>query len=170
MPPAGYRLLANTGRSQAATMVLEPGKSIAQNEVAGDACDQWVYVTRGEGRAYVGGCWLDIKAGSLLLIEAGESHEIRATGRIPLETISICATPVDDTTSDIFGTYWISAEEGQHAERLAQAKTALPDDIAVWDTQIYMDPPGLSPSEAAGFRKLRTWARTFYPEPATSQT
>lgn len=87
-----------------------------------------------------------------------------------LRVISICSTPVDDTTSDIFGTYWISAEEGQHAERLAQAKTALPVDIAVWDTQIYMDPPGLSPSEAAGFRKLRAWARTFYPESATSHT
>jgi mannose-6-phosphate isomerase-like protein (cupin superfamily) len=93
MPPAGYRVLADTGRSQAATMVLEPGTSVAKSEVTNEACDQWVYVTRGEGRAYVGGCWLDIKAGSLLLIEAGESHEIRATGRIPLETISICATP-----------------------------------------------------------------------------
>ncbi len=93
MPPAGYRVLADTGRSQAATMVLEPGKSVAKNEVTNEASDQWVYVTRGEGRAYIGGCWLDIKAGSLLLIEAGEPHEIRATGRIPLETLSICATP-----------------------------------------------------------------------------
>lgn len=82
-----------------------------------------------------------------------------------LRVIAICATPVDATTSDIFGTYWISAGEGRHEERLAQAKTALPDDIAVWDTQIYLDPPGLSASEAAGFRKLRTWARSFYPEP-----
>ena len=45
MPPAGYRVLADTGRSQAATMVLEPGKSVAQGEAANDACDQWVYVT-----------------------------------------------------------------------------------------------------------------------------
>ena len=46
MPPAGYRVLADTGRSQAATMVLEPGKSVAKNEVTNEACDQWVYVTR----------------------------------------------------------------------------------------------------------------------------
>lgn len=84
--------------------------------------------------------------------------------------ISICATPVDSTTSDIFGTYWISSEHGNHDERLASAKIALPDDIAVWDTQRYMDPPGLSASEAAGFRKLRTWARSFYPEPAGTPT
>ena len=52
-------------------MVLEPGKSVAKNEVTNEACDQWVGFHRGEGRAYTGGCWLDIKAGSLLLIEAG---------------------------------------------------------------------------------------------------
>lgn len=86
-----------------------------------------------------------------------------------LRVIGICATPVDDTTSEIFGTYWISAEQGNHRERVDQAKAALPDDIAIWDTQIYLDPPGLSPSEAAGFRKLRTWARSFYPEPAESR-
>jgi mannose-6-phosphate isomerase-like protein (cupin superfamily) len=74
-------------------MVLEPGKSIANSEATTDTCDQWVYVTRGEGRAYVGGCWLDLKAGTLLLIEAGEPHEIRATGRTSLETISICTSP-----------------------------------------------------------------------------
>lgn len=80
-----------------------------------------------------------------------------------LRVIAICSTPVDETTSDIFGTYWISAREGSHEERLDQAKAALPDDIAVWDTQVYLDPPGLSASEAAGFRKLRAWARSFYP-------
>jgi mannose-6-phosphate isomerase-like protein (cupin superfamily) len=94
MPPAGYHVLADTGRSQAATMVLEPGKSVANGHAAPGACDQWVYVTRGEGRAYVGGCWLDLKAGTLLLIEAGEPHEIRATGRTALETISICTSPL----------------------------------------------------------------------------
>jgi mannose-6-phosphate isomerase-like protein (cupin superfamily) len=95
MPPAGYRVLADTGRSQAATLVLEPGKSVAKREVTNEACDQWVYVTRGEGRAYVNGCWLDLKAGTLLLIEAGEPHEICATGRTALETLSICAAPLN---------------------------------------------------------------------------
>jgi phenylpropionate dioxygenase-like ring-hydroxylating dioxygenase large terminal subunit len=84
-----------------------------------------------------------------------------------LRVIAVCATPVDATTSDIFGTYWISVGEN-HDARLEQAKSALPDDIAVWDSQIYMDPPGLSPSEAAGFRKLRDWARSFYPTPTSA--
>jgi len=81
-----------------------------------------------------------------------------------IRVISICTTPVDDTTSDIFGGYWIDDESGDLAERLAAAKRALPDDIRIWDHQQYMDPPGLAPSEAAGFKQLRAWARGFYPE------
>lgn len=93
MPPAGFRMLADTGRSQAATLVLEPGKCIDHMQEGQSGSDQWLYVTRGEGRAYVNGCWIDLKAGSLLLIEAGEGHEIRATGRVPLETLAICTGP-----------------------------------------------------------------------------
>jgi len=81
-----------------------------------------------------------------------------------IRVISICTTPVDDTTSDIFGGYWIDAESGDFAERLAAAKLALPDDIRIWDHQQYMDSPGLAPSEAAGFRQLRAWASGFYPD------
>ncbi|MCW2652746.1 MAG: Rieske (2Fe-2S) domain protein [Mycobacterium sp.] len=79
--------------------------------------------------------------------------------------ISICTTPVDSTTSDIFATYWIS-EGADYEERLRVAKTALPDDIRIWDHQKYMHRPALAPSEAAGFRQLRNWARSFYPEAA----
>ncbi|MBJ7336359.1 Rieske 2Fe-2S domain-containing protein [Mycolicibacterium sp.] len=86
-----------------------------------------------------------------------------------IRVISICATPVDDTTSDIFAGYWISAEEsagpGDFEARLASAKLALPDDIRIWEHQEYLDRPGLAGSEAVGFRALRTWASSFYPEP-----
>ena len=84
-----------------------------------------------------------------------------------IRVISIRTTPVDDTTSDIFGGYWIDDESGDFAERLAAAKRALPDDIRIWDHQQYMDPPGLAPSEAAGFRQLRAWASGFYPNAGT---
>lgn len=82
-----------------------------------------------------------------------------------VRVIAICATPVDATTSDIFSTYWIS-DHGDYDERLRVAKLALPDDIAIWDHQRYMDKPALAPSEAAGFKQLREWATSFYPEPA----
>ncbi|NDJ91350.1 Rieske (2Fe-2S) protein, partial [Mycolicibacter kumamotonensis] len=64
---------------------------------------------------------------------------------------------------DIFATYWISEGEG-YGERLQAAKAALPDDIKIWDHQKYMDQPALAPSEAAGFKQLRSWARSFYPQ------
>lgn len=86
-----------------------------------------------------------------------------------IRVISICSTPVDDTRSDIFAGYWISVEpSGDAADmetRLASAKLALPDDIAIWEHQLYLDPPALATSEAAGFRALRRWAGGFYPEP-----
>ncbi|BBY93372.1 hypothetical protein MGALJ_30410 [Mycobacterium gallinarum] len=83
-----------------------------------------------------------------------------------VRVISICATPVDDTTSDIFAGYWISDESANDfAERLAAAKLALPDDIRIWEHQRYMDRPALAPSESAGFDALREWANGFYPQP-----
>lgn len=83
--------------------------------------------------------------------------------------ITICTTPVDDTTSDIFATYWIDEASGDYQSRLDAAKAALPDDIAIWEYQKYMDPPGLTASEAAGFRKLRSWANGFYPEDSAAE-
>ncbi len=86
-----------------------------------------------------------------------------------IRVISICATPVDDTRSDIFAGYWISEENaegsGDFEARLAAAKLALPQDIRIWEHQMYLEPPGLATSEAAGFRALRRWASGFYPEP-----
>jgi 3-ketosteroid 9alpha-monooxygenase subunit A len=81
-----------------------------------------------------------------------------------VRVVSVCPTPVDDNTSDIFAGYWISDDGDEFAERLAGAKLALPDDIRIWDHQQYLDAPGLAPSEAAGFRALRSWASSFYPE------
>lgn len=79
-----------------------------------------------------------------------------------IRVISICATPVGDTTSDIYATYWIDAG-GDFDSRLNAAKAALPDDIRIWNNQIYLDPPALAGSEASGFNQLRAWARGFYP-------
>jgi phenylpropionate dioxygenase-like ring-hydroxylating dioxygenase large terminal subunit len=85
-----------------------------------------------------------------------------------IRIVSICSTPVDDARSDIYAGYWISAEESGEPDdfetRLASAKLALPDDIRIWEHQLYLEPPALATSEAAGFRALRRWAGTFYPD------
>jgi hypothetical protein len=79
-----------------------------------------------------------------------------------MQIISICPTPVDDFTSDIFATYWVS-EDLDYDDRLAAAKRMLPDDIDIWAHLEYLDRPALAPSEADDFRHMREWASGFYP-------
>jgi phenylpropionate dioxygenase-like ring-hydroxylating dioxygenase large terminal subunit len=79
--------------------------------------------------------------------------------------IAINATPIDETTCDIFASYWVSGDRN-YTERLEQAKRALPDDVNIWQHQRYMDRPALGQSEATGFAQLRRWAQGFYPETA----
>jgi 3-ketosteroid 9alpha-monooxygenase subunit A len=82
--------------------------------------------------------------------------------------ICISTTPVDDQTTEMFGTYWLENQPGGTPEdrvrRLDLIKNALPEDLEIWNHQIYLDPPGLATSEGAGFRKMRRWTRKFYPD------
>lgn len=89
-----FRIVARTPRSQAATMVLRPGQSTGGEDNVHPGADQWLYVVSGTGRATVGGRALDLAPGSLLLIEAGETHEINNPGQEPLVTINVYAPPV----------------------------------------------------------------------------
>lgn len=88
-----FDVVAGTGRSQAATMTLEPGRSTGGPENRHPDSDQWVYVVSGRGRAMVDGETVEIAAGDLLLIEAGETHEIAAGEDEPLQMISVYAPP-----------------------------------------------------------------------------
>jgi mannose-6-phosphate isomerase-like protein (cupin superfamily) len=88
-----FDLLGGTGRSQAATMTLGPGQSTGGPENAHDASDQWLYVVSGSGTVTVEGETHDLRAGSLLLVEAGETHEITNDGTESLATINVYAPP-----------------------------------------------------------------------------
>jgi mannose-6-phosphate isomerase-like protein (cupin superfamily) len=88
-----FRVVAGTPRSQAATMVLRPGQATGGDDNVHLTSDQWLYVIAGAGEATVNGRRVGIEAGELLLIEAGERHEIRNTGEEPLVTINIYAPP-----------------------------------------------------------------------------
>jgi mannose-6-phosphate isomerase-like protein (cupin superfamily) len=90
----GFRVLAGTVRSQAATMVLAPGQSTGGPDNRHPQSDQWLFVILGRGKALVENEERDLEEGSLLLIEAGEAHEIRNDGDRPLETLSFYAPPV----------------------------------------------------------------------------
>ncbi|MFB6135422.1 MAG: cupin domain-containing protein [Halobacteriaceae archaeon] len=92
-PSGFFDVVAGTERSQAATMVLEPGQSTGGPENAHPDGDQWLYVQSGEGVAVVEGESHDLSAGDLVCIEAGETHEIRNDGAAPLATLNVYAPP-----------------------------------------------------------------------------
>lgn len=89
----GFHVVGGSGRSQAATMVLDVNESTGGPTNTHAGSDQWLYVLAGEGKATVEGKTISLNAGDLLLIEAQEAHEIRNTGTVPLETLNIYAPP-----------------------------------------------------------------------------
>jgi len=88
-----FDVLGRTDRSQAATMTLSPGQSTGGPTNVHAESDQWLYVVSGSGTATVEGERYDLLAGMLVLIEAGETHEITNDGDDPLETINVYAPP-----------------------------------------------------------------------------
>ena len=74
-------------------MVLEPGESTGGADNRHPDSDQWLFVAGGAGRAVVEGREVELREGSLLLIEAGEAHEIVNTGSEPLRTVNVYAPP-----------------------------------------------------------------------------
>lgn len=89
-----FRIVAGTERSQAAVMVLEAGQSTGGDDNVHPDSDQWLYVVSGSGTAVVEGRRVDLDAGALLLIEAGEAHEIVNSGAESLVTVNVYAPSV----------------------------------------------------------------------------
>ncbi len=90
---ADFHVLGGTARSQAAGMVLGPGEATGGPENRHPDSDQWLYVISGRCRATVEGRTVTVEAGGLLLIEAGEAHEIENAGDEPLRTLNVYAPP-----------------------------------------------------------------------------
>jgi len=79
---------------QAAMMVLRPGDSSSDEpEDEHPRAEQWVYVVSGSGRAKTNRRSVALRAGSLLLIERNEAHQITATGSESLVTVNFYAPP-----------------------------------------------------------------------------
>jgi len=92
-PAPGFRVLASSRRSQAATMVLPAEERTGGPDNRHAGSDQWLYVLSGEGRAVVNDEAVPLGPGSVLLIEADEPHEIRNLGDADLEMLNIYAPP-----------------------------------------------------------------------------
>ena len=96
----GFRPAMTVRRVQAAEMVIAPGDSEGDASNRHRGADQWLYVLSGSGVATVEGKRVPLKAGSLLVIEKGERHEVKNTGRTLLKTVNFYYPPAYDPDGD----------------------------------------------------------------------
>ncbi|WP_072396550.1 cupin domain-containing protein [Hyphomicrobium sp. CS1GBMeth3] len=89
----GFHVLVGDARSQAATMVIAPGGCEGGPDNLHGGADQWLYVESGAGEAVVNGNTYPLEAGTLVLIQRGDTHEIRNTGRTDLKTLNFYLPP-----------------------------------------------------------------------------
>lgn len=90
---SGFEVAGTVRDVQAAQMVLAPGSSTGGPDNRHRGSDQWLYVVSGTGVAVIEGEQHPLREGTLLLIEHGETHEIRVTGVQPLSTVNFYSPP-----------------------------------------------------------------------------
>lgn len=96
----GFRVAFGNRRAQAAEMVIAPGDAEGGPDNRHHGADQWLFVVAGTGTARINGRRYPLRAGTLLLIERGDRHEIRNTGRALLRTLNWYAPPAYDAHGD----------------------------------------------------------------------
>jgi mannose-6-phosphate isomerase-like protein (cupin superfamily) len=96
----GFRVAVGNKRSQAAEMVLGRGDCEGGPDNRHRGADQWLYVVSGTGAATVNGNRIPLRAGSLVLIERGDTHEIRSSARAPLRTLNFYVPPAYTSGGD----------------------------------------------------------------------
>jgi mannose-6-phosphate isomerase-like protein (cupin superfamily) len=96
----GFHVLAGDERSQAASMVIEPGGKEGGPDNKHRGADQWLYVETGKGQAKINGHNYPLQAGSLVLIQRGDLHEIQNTGNTPMKTLNFYIPPAYTSEGD----------------------------------------------------------------------
>jgi mannose-6-phosphate isomerase-like protein (cupin superfamily) len=86
--PSAPRCPSSPHRTRAGDGSSDGGQRPRDGHAAGD---QWLSVVSGSGTGTVEGRSYDLAAGTLLLIEPGETHGIENTGSEPLATIAVSA-------------------------------------------------------------------------------
>jgi mannose-6-phosphate isomerase-like protein (cupin superfamily) len=93
----GFRLAFQVRKAQAAEMVIAPGDSEGGPDNRHRGADQWLFVVAGTGVARVDSDGrrrsIPLRTGTLLVIEKGEKHEVRNTGRTLLKTLNFYYPP-----------------------------------------------------------------------------
>lgn len=90
---SSFRVALTTAKAQAAVMTLLPGQTTGGDDNVHRASDQWLFVVSGSGEAVVSGERVALARHSLIVIGAGEPHEIKNTGDAPLETLNVYTPP-----------------------------------------------------------------------------
>jgi mannose-6-phosphate isomerase-like protein (cupin superfamily) len=95
-----FAVLLGNKRAQAAEMVIPPGESEGGPDNRHRGADQWLFVVSGAGSATVNRRKYALRKGTLLLVERGDSHEIKNTGRQPLVTLNFYVPPAYTAAGD----------------------------------------------------------------------
>jgi mannose-6-phosphate isomerase-like protein (cupin superfamily) len=94
----GFRVAITTKHAQIAEMVIPPGDAEGGPDNRHGGADQWLYVVSGSGYARVNRRRVELRPGTLLLIERDDRHEIKNTGRTPLRTLNVYVPPAYSPT------------------------------------------------------------------------
>lgn len=89
----GFRVAFGNRRAQVAEMVIGTGDSEGGPDNRHRGADQWLFLLSGRGAATLNGRRVPLHEGTVLLIEKGDTHEIRNTGRAALKTLNIYVPP-----------------------------------------------------------------------------
>ena len=78
-------------------MVIAAADAEGDSQNSHRGADQWLYVVSGNGSALVNGKRYGLKEGRLMLIEHGDKHQIKNTGRALLRTLNFYVPAAYDT-------------------------------------------------------------------------
>jgi mannose-6-phosphate isomerase-like protein (cupin superfamily) len=90
---SGFRVSVSNDHAQGAVMVLAKGGREGGPHNRHRGADQWLVVISGTGAAIINGRKVPLRTGSMVLIERGDTHEIRNTGRGVLKTVNVYVPP-----------------------------------------------------------------------------
>lgn len=95
-----FQVAIGNKRSQCAVMTLPPSESEGGPDNRHRGSDQWLFVVSGRGVAIVDKQRVRLQAGTVLLIERAQTHEIRNTGTTPLKTVNFYVPPAYNAEGD----------------------------------------------------------------------
>lgn len=99
----GFRVAFDVNGLQVTEMGIAPGDAEGGSDNRHAGADQWLYVVAGTGIAIVEGERHELGPGSLIVIERGESHEVRNTGFELLRTLNLFNPPAFDREGNAVG-------------------------------------------------------------------